>query len=91
MTAEQLFDWDGAKPPREPKGQVAEPMVKLRPPWVMIRRTDARPLAHRWRGLMGRDGAVIGDCGVAGAKLEVDGEPMALACPTCLRASEPHQ
>jgi hypothetical protein len=95
--SDRLFDpqpYGGVKQPRARAEPEPEPMVRVTSPWVLLRSTSKRPVAHRWTrpgskpGTLQRNswGAAIADCGAQGATVSVDGEPLAIACPLCLRA-----
>lgn len=87
--SDQLFDpapFGGLRPRRARAEPQPEPMVRLCPPWVLVQSTRHRPVAHRWTNRHRNEyGGAITDCGAEGAVLRVDGNPLAVACPACLR------
>lgn len=89
---DHLFDpapFGGVRAPRPKATKPEVDEVKVRPPWVVFRSSRGLPTAHRVTDLTrhGVYGGLIADCGATALPLELDGEPMARACPRCRGAS----
>ena len=57
--------------------------------WRVLRSAKKRPTAHIVSDTTKRtrDNSLIADCGAKGGLVNVDGEPVAPACPRCMGAA----